>query len=162
MGVAQRRERVFFISSREDLHIPKIKLAFNEKPIKYGEIKDSYYKPFGKDSMIYERWKKRVSGDQKVSDTVERTENGKISGFTTQYLKDDRVPATVTAGGSAPIRFDVPGYASDKDIITIQSFPQDFNFMGMNVQYVCGMSVPPVMMKKIAEQIEIQLLDKIR
>ena len=49
-----------------------------------------------------------------------------------------------------------------QDIITIQSFPQDFNFMGINVQYVCGMSVPPVMMKKIAEQIKIQLLDKIR
>lgn len=160
MGVPQRRERVFFISSREDLHIPKIKLTFNERPIKYGEIKDTNYKPFGKDSMISVRWKKRIARDMKVSDTVERTENGKISGFTTQYLKDDRVPATITAGGCLPVRFDVPGYASDKDIITIQTFPQDYNFMGMSVQYVCGMSVPPIMMKKIAEQIKLQMLDK--
>ena len=49
---------------------------------------------------------------------------------------------------------------SDKDILKIQTFPQDYDFMGMNVQYVCGMSVPPIMMKKIAEQIKIQLLDK--
>ena len=34
--------------------------------------------------------------------------------------------------------------------------------MGMNVQYVCGMSVPPIMMKKIAEQIKVQLLDKMQ
>ena len=60
-----------------------------------------------------------------------------------------------------PIRFDVPGYASDKDIINIQTFPHDFDFMGSPVQYICGMSVPPIMMKKIAEQVKIQLLDKI-
>ena len=160
MGVPQRRERVFFISSREDLNIPKIKLTFDEKPIKYREIKDTQYKPFDKSSMLYSRWKKRIARDVKISDTVERTENGKISGFTTQYLKDDRVPATLTAGGCAPVRFDVPGYASDKDLITIQTFPQDYNFMGMDVQYVCGMSVPPIMMQKIAEQIKLQMLDK--
>ena len=87
---------------------------------------------------------------------------GKISCFNTQYLKDDRTPATIAAGGSPPLRYDVPGYASDKDIITMQTFPQDYDFMGMNVQYVCGMSVPPIMMKKIAEQIKIQLLDRMK
>jgi len=35
---------------------------------------------------------------------------------------------------------------TDKDIISCQTFPQDYDFMGQNVQYVCGMSVPPVMM----------------
>ena len=57
--------------------------------------------------------------------------------------------------------FRSPGYASEKDIITMQTFPQDYDFMGMSVQYICGMSVPPIMMKKIAEQVKIQLLDKI-
>ena len=88
-------------------------------------------------------------------------ENGKLSSYNTSYLKDERTPVTITAGGCPPLRFDVPGYASDKDLITIQTFPQDFDFMGMNVQYVCGMSVPPIMMKKIANQIKIQLLDKL-
>ena len=41
MGVPQRRERVFFISSREDLNLPRITLEFNEKPIKYAEIKEN-------------------------------------------------------------------------------------------------------------------------
>ena len=61
-----------------------------------------------------------------------------------------------------PIRFDVPGYATKREIKLIQTFPQDYNFLNQSVQYVCGMSVPPIMMKKISEQIKIQLLDKIK
>lgn len=161
MGVPQRRERVFFIATNKKFNFPKIKLEFNEAPIKYGEIKDNEYRPLNKDTMTYERWKKRIASDVKLSDTIKRTENGKNSCFNTQYLKDERIPATIAAGGSPPLRYDVPGYASDKDLITMQTFPQDYDFMGMNAQYICGMSVPPIMMKKIAEQVKIQLLDKI-
>lgn len=160
MGVPQRRERLFFIAVNKSIDVPKIKLDFNERPIKYGELKDSNYKELNRNTLIYKRWKQRIARDTKLSDTIKRTENGKVSCFNTQYLKDDRTPATIAAGGSLPLRYDVPGYASDKDIVTIQTFPQDYDFMGMNVQYVCGMSVPPIMMKKIAEQIKIQLLDR--
>ncbi len=45
---------------------------------------------------------------------------------------------------------------SDRDYINIQTFPQDYDFMGESVQYVCGMSVPPVMMAHIAGEIERQ------
>lgn len=161
MGVPQKRERVFFIATRKDIQFPNLVLNFNETPIKYGEIKDSKYKPLGKDTMIYHRWKKRVKSDSNLGDTVKRTENGKISSFNTQYLKDDRVPNTIAAGGSLPVRFDVPGYATERDIKIIQTFPQDYDFLGSNVQYICGMSVPPIMMKKISEQVKIQLLDKL-
>ena len=34
MGVPQTRERTFFIARRKDLSLPKVKLEFNEKPIK--------------------------------------------------------------------------------------------------------------------------------
>lgn len=161
MGVPQKRERVFFVATRKDIQFPNLVLNFNETPIKYGEIKDSKYKSLGKDTMIYHRWKKRVKSDSNLGDTVKRTENGKISSFNTQYLKDDRVPNTIAAGGSLPVRFDVPGYATERDIKIIQTFPQDYDFLGSNVQYICGMSVPPIMMKKISEQVKIQLLDKL-
>lgn len=161
MGVPQKRERVFFVATRKDIQFPNLVLNFNETPIKYGEIKDSKCKPLGKDTMIYHRWKKRVKSDSNLGDTVKRTENGKISSFNTQYLKDDRVPNTIAAGGSLPVRFDVPGYATERDIKIIQTFPQDYDFLGSNVQYICGMSVPPIMMKKISEQVKIQLLDKL-
>lgn len=160
MGVPQRRERVFFIARRKEINFPKIKLNFNETPIKYGEIKDSEYKPLNKNTLTYKRWLKRIARDVKLSDTIQRTENGKVSCFNTQYAKEDRTPATLTAGGTPPLRFDVPGYISDKDMLKIQTFPQDFDSLGLAIQYICGMSVPPVMMKKIAEQVKIQLLDK--
>lgn len=161
MGVPQKRERVFFIATRKEYEFPKLNLVFNEQPIKYGEFKDTEYKNINKDSMIYERWKKRSNRDCNLGDTVKRTENGKISSFNIQFLKDNRTPNTLPAGGSLPVRFDVPGYASDRDIKIIQTFPQDYDFCGSNVQYICGMSVPPLMMKKIAKQVKLQLLDKI-
>lgn len=58
MGVPQRRERLFFIAINKNINVSKIKLDFNEKPIKYEEIKDINYKPLNKDTLTYERWKK--------------------------------------------------------------------------------------------------------
>lgn len=160
MGVPQKRERVFFICTRKDLNLPKINLVFNEKPILYGEYKDENYKALNKDTTTYRRWKRRAECDDSVGDTVKRTEGGKISGFTTPYVKDHKTPSTLTAG-TTPIRFDVPGYMSDRDILITQSFPVDYDMNGQQAQYVCGMSVPPIMMKKIAEQVKLQLLDKV-
>ena len=44
------------------------------------------------------------------------------------------------------------------DFVNCQSFPQDYDFNGNNVQYVCGMSVPPNMMANIATEIYEQWL----
>lgn len=160
MGVPQRRERVFFICTRKDLNLPKIELKFNEKPILYKEFADTEYKPFNKGTMYYKRWLKRIPTDASMGDTVERTENGKVSCFNAKYVKENQVPLTLTANGNY-IRYTKPGTLSNKDCITIQTFPQDYNFNGNDTQYVCGMSVPPIMMYKIAEQVRIQLLDKV-
>lgn len=56
------------------------------------------------------------------------------------------------AAGSLFLRFDVPASISDRDIKLIQTFPQDYNFCGQQVQYICGMSVPPIMMKKLQKK----------
>lgn len=160
MGVPQRRERVFFIATRKDLNLPKIKLKFNEKPITYGEFADTEYKQFNVDTMYYKRWHKRICSDNSVGDTIKRTENGKISCFNASYFKLEKTPPTITANGQMT-RYDKPGTLSSRDIKIISTFPQDYNFNGQDVQYVCGMSVPPIMMYKIAEQIKKQLLEKI-
>ena len=44
-----------------------------------------------------------------------------------------------------------------QDVVNSQTFPQDFYF-GDNpgkgiVTYVCGMSVPPIMMKRVVERV---------
>lgn len=160
MGVPQKRERVFFVARRKDLNLQPIKMEFHEKPIIYGEFADKQYKPLNKATMEYKRWLKRSPMDDSIGDTVKRTERGKLSGFTSPYLKLNRVPSTLTAGGGM-VRFDVPGKPSDKDVITIQTFPQDYDFCGNDPTYVCGMSVPPLMMKGVAMEVYRQLLSKL-
>ena len=161
MGVPQKRERVFFIARRKDLKLPKIKLEFHEKPIVYGEFASDEYRPLNKDSKAYARWLRRSPEDDSLGDTVLRTEGGKVSGFTVAYIKKERVCPTLTASSDKFIRFDVPGYVCDRDLVTCQSFPQDYDFNGNDPGYVCGMSVPPLMMRGVAREVYNQLLSKL-
>ena len=39
-----------------------------------------------------------------------------------------------------------------------QTFPEDYDFMDQEVNYVCGMIVPPVMMANIASEVYRQWL----
>ena len=155
-GVPQKRERVFFIAYRKDLNFPKLNLNFNEKPIKYGEFKDKNFVPINKATQTYRLWHQRRSSDRNLANILMRTEN-RNARFNSIFVHDDKVLPTVTSHGDF-LRSDVPGVPSDKDFITAQTFPQDFNFCGQNVRYICGMSVPPLMMGKIAEQIYKQWL----
>ena len=49
-------------------------------------------------------------------------------------------------------------FGSAESFLGCQTFPQDYDFMDQSVQYICGMSVPPVMMAKISEQVYRQWL----
>ncbi len=156
MGVPQARERTFFIARRKDLELPKLNLKFNEKPIKYLEFKDKeHFKPIKKSSKVYRFWLERKVGDTSLKNAVVRA-GSKPKLFSHMYVHDENVCRTITSSGQF-LRFDVPGSLSNRDFITAQTFPQDYDFDGQSVQYVCGMSVPPIMMKKIAEQIYLQI-----
>ena len=162
MGVPQKRERVFFVARRKDLNLPKLVLSFKQKPIVYGEFASDEYKPFREGSLTYKRWKKRQPSDDTIGDTVKRTENGKLSGFTANYIKKNKVVPTITAGHAGLIRFDKPGQLCDRDVCVAQTFPLDYDFDGNSVEYVCGMSVPPIMMKGVAQEVYKQLLSKLK
>lgn len=157
MGVPQRRERVFFIGKRKSLKLPKLNLNFNEKPIKYGEFKDSNFIPLNVETKTYKLWHQRKHGDRNLAYILKRVE-GRFSRFNEAFFYDEKVCPTIASSGGY-LRFDVPGRPSAKDFKTIQTFPQDYDFNGQNVQYVCGMSVPPIMMQKIAIEIKKQLLE---
>lgn len=154
MGVPQKRERLFFIAAREDQGFPLLKLEFNEPPILYGDIRSGEGKPIQPDSKTLKRWKKRRPHDLSVGDITER-EEARMCNFNTILLKKQKVPNTL-ASSSTFIRDDVPEHITDTDIIRMQTFPSDYDFMEASVQYVCGMSVPPLMMHRIAEQINQQ------
>ncbi|CAI6221523.1 DNA (cytosine-5-)-methyltransferase [Bacillus inaquosorum] len=154
MGVPQRRERVFFIGRRKDLKLPPLKLHFNERPILYKEIRSGRGSRLKENTKTYKRWVKRKPSDTDIGQITRRLE-GKETGFNTVLIKNSLVPPTL-ASGSIFLRYDEPYYISRQDVILIQSFPLDYDFMDASVQYVCGMSVPPLMMKRIAEQIHKQ------
>ena len=49
--------------------------------------------------------------------------------------------------------FELKTLLSDESIVNASTFPQDYDFMKVLVGYICGMSVPPLMMKRIVERI---------
>ena len=158
MGVPQKRSRVFFIAHRDDLDLPKIKMDFNEPEILFGDVRSENGVKINPATDTYKLIEHRKPTDRKLSDINLRL-NGKDKGFTNYIYSDERVCGTIASGGSY-FRMKDGEMLSRQDIINVQSFPQDYNFLDQNVQYVCGMSVPPVMMANIARQIKLQWFDR--
>ena len=75
--------------------------------------------------------------------------------FSTQILYDDRVAPTLTSSGDS-IYWHEKRNVNDTEYRRMSTFPSDFDFGDAKVRYVCGMSVPPLMTAKIAEQIKLQ------
>lgn len=106
-------------------------------------------------------WEGRKPGDNDMGDTSKRI-YGKEKLFSHKYAYMDKVCCTLTAQKEGIIHFDKPLYLSRGEVVSISSFPQDYDFGTQSPHYVCGMSVPPVMMAQVAERIYYQWLDKIK
>lgn len=156
MGVPQARERVFFIAMRQDQKFPKLVLDFSEKVIPFGDVRTRTGVPISEDTDAWRLLQKRRPEDTCMADINERL-YGKNSGFTIPIVNDNRVAPTLTSGSTFYRGHDATKF-SDGDFVNIQTFPQDYNFLNQSPQYVCGMSVPPVMMAQIARQVYIQWL----
>jgi len=153
MGVPQKRERVFFICRRDDLQLPALKMAFNEKPILFGEVKDEKDTDCNLPPAKLKLWPFVQKGDINLSKAHIRC-GGKGSFFSSGLLYDDDVCSTITADSSG-VQILYPGKRSinDREIIPVGTFPSDYNFLSVRPKYLIGMSVPPVMVAQIATQI---------
>ena len=168
MGVPQRRERVFFIALRKDLcepfmeqvdfftRLPKLTLEFNEREITYGEIKTDIGRRAS--DLYYSKWEKRIESDNNFGDITERI-NGTGSGFTDVFAKSNKVLPTITAHAKI-YDFDEGHFISYNTFMKGGSYPLDYNFNGNKPKYIIGMSVPPLMTAKIAEQVYNQWISK--
>lgn len=157
MGVPQKRERVFFVGHQKEFDFPKLQLFVNEPPILFGEVRDKQGKEI-KEPIRGEFAKRIKKGDKNLSD-ISKRERGKESGFTTHIIYDEKVANTLVASCRL-IRFCDKAYFSNDDCRNVQTFPQDYNFLNLDPQYICGMSVPPVMMAHIASAVAEQWLSK--
>ena len=171
MGLPQKRERVFFVCLRKDLAgkflVPdglfdenvEIDMCFNEEDCNVGEFVD-FNGDTIKDGKLRILWDNRKFGDRTQKDANERL-YGKPANFGQSYVYLDTPAPTLTAKKEALMHFYRPVYTSVQECCCISSFPQDYNFGKEQPWYVCGMSVPPVMMANVASNIYEQWLSKL-
>lgn len=156
MGIPQTRHRVFFIAVRHDINFDfeKLNLKFNFAPVTYGEIKSGELIPLKQGTIYYNITKHAIYSDKSIADTRVRL-GEKASSFQAYYIRDNEVMPTLR---SAPEIIDIKelAHVSKETLINAQTFPQDYNFINntvSNIGYVCGMSVPPVMIKRLVERL---------
>lgn len=156
MGIPQKRHRVFFVAIRNDVDfdLARLNMAFNYDPVTFGEIKSAHGIPVsGEKLQLLTQNIER--GDSDLSDVSGRMFNKPNSFFSYNIIYDDMVCNTITAK-QGNLRYDTREYLSIDDVINAQTFPQDYDFLNKtitNVTFICGMSVPPVMIKRIVQRL---------
>jgi DNA (cytosine-5)-methyltransferase 1 len=151
MGVPQKRERIFFVANRIN---KRIKLEFKEAEISVSKalkgVKDTG-KPLTDTARVW--WNKTPPG-RAYSDVHPRKMY-----FSHKKLHPDRPALTQTASQSL-LHWEEPRELSNMECKRLQTFPDDYDCKTTKAQYICGMSVPPYMMQRIATEIAVQLLKK--
>lgn len=156
MGVPQTRHRVFFIALRKDVDfdVQKIDMSFNYKKIPYGVIKEGKGYPLNKKTQAYKMLCKATKDDLRLGDIFRRL-GQKERCFGSKIAWEHNVLQTFLASmdyyrGTEKERISL------MDIIHGQTFPEDYNFMSdswADITYICGMSVPPIMIKRIVTRL---------
>lgn len=171
MGVPQRRERVFFVCLRKDLaeSVPMrknlfeqqlyINLTFNEPIIPFGAIADYSGRKI-ESPILKTLWDNRKEGDRTLEQANRRV-RGKSANFGKRYVYNEKVCPTLLGEEHNLISFEQPRYLGRTEVCCISSFPQDYDFLKQKPHYVCGMSVPPIMMAQISSRIYEQWLTPI-
>ena len=153
MGVPQARHRVFFVAIRNDSTIDPhdIDMSFNYDPVLFGTVRSDTGREINKQSQQYKMLCLAKHGDKNIADVLNR-ELGKQSCFSDMIVWDEDICCTIT--GKANIMSPITkARISNADIVHCQTFPEDYNFLNQPVGYICGMSVPPVMIKRIVQRL---------
>lgn len=156
MGVSQTRHRVFFVAIRNDLSVdPKrLDMNFNYQPIQYGTIKSGKGDEINKSTQEYKMLCLATHQDKTIADVYARL-GEKERRYSAAICWEENVLPTIVAKlfhyrGQEKTRI------SNEDIVHAQTFPEDYNFMStshIDYEYICGMSVPPIMIKRIVTRL---------
>lgn len=127
----------------------ELDMSFNYEPITYGEIKEGCGgKPSEKADQLL---KIATTMDKSLGDIVARTEN-RTSMFNVAVVWDDDICPTIHNHGfyrgNDKVKFSIEDYRN------AQTFPEDYMFDSIaQAAYICGMSVPPLMIKRIVNRL---------
>ena len=151
MGVPQARHRVFFIAFRKDLNFDydKLDLFFDYEKVLFKQAKSNdYQKP---SNITAELIKNAIPNkDTSLADVIIR-QGGKRARFNEKIVWDESIAPTIHAHGL--YRGNDISKFTRLDYIHCQSFPEDYKESRQNIAYICGMSVPPLMIKRIVGRI---------
>lgn len=152
-GVPQSRERVFFVANR--YAFPKLTLNFSEPVIPIEQVLTDKGLP-----VVSKTTARLIThilpGDKHLRDVCLRVD-GKASRFNNTIAQIGKPSPTILSRSKMHLRPDHTFY-SYGDLISVATFPQDYNFLNLNVSFATGMCVPPVLMANIAEEIWQQWL----
>lgn len=155
MGVPQTRHRVFFIACRNDLFpVDRLDMSFHYEPVPYGAIKAGEGDQLNKETLIYRTLCQATTADLRIADVFVRL-GEKERCFGTKIAWEENVLQTLTAKLEY-LRGREKTRISREDIIHAQTFPEDYDFLDGSwntVAYICGMSVPPIMIKRIVQRL---------
>lgn len=136
-------------ATRLDFDLDKVDLNFNYKSITYGEIKQGNEKI--SNGKINFALKQRFP-HEKVSETLLRIYS-KETCLAHRIAFENKVYPTMTAGHDE-VWTESGNHPSDIDLIHLSTFPEDYDFCEIkNVSYICGISVPPIMIKRIVTRL---------
>lgn len=156
MGVPQKRHRVFFVALREDndFDLWDLNMDFNYSPITYGEIKSGVANKIKENTNLRKCAEDATDEEFDLGFAAERL-FGKCKFFTYKIIDDNNVLQTITAhhGGITILDRKEIAYISNQTIINASTFPQDYDFLCQSATYICGMSVPPIMIKRIVTRL---------
>lgn len=159
-GVPQKRERVFFIAVRNDLYKNKINLNFNMPIVTVGEA----FKSIDRKTDVYKKLIPSIQPYYKTTLNNKSIPQSHNTNSFFNYVKiSSKTPSPTVLGRIGLMHYSEPRFVSSNEIIRLQTFPDDFNFIKkdpVNVNYICGMSVPPLMMKSVSEAVYNQILCK--
>ena len=156
LGVPQTRLYAVFVGVRKDLsfNYDLLDMSFNYKPVTYGEIRTGYQPDLTQ--YYYDLSDKAIHSDKCVADTKERL-GGKRSSFNIRYVRDNEVLSTLRASNLDTIDLTKKKTISIESAILSQTFPTDFDFIKntrANIGFILGMSVPPLMIKRVVERLK--------
>ncbi len=150
MGVPQKRERVFFVCSRKDLDLLKLKIEFNQKPI---VLKDALLglKSDGADCSL-SSLKHFYDRTKPGSDFSDVHHKGLL--FSHVKINPGDVSPTLTASFGTLYHWDSMRNLSQEEACAIGSYPFDYKFATKSAFCrLIGMSVPPLMMYGLANEV---------
>lgn len=172
MGVPQRRERVFFIALRKDLAepflynadmftvVPKLELTFKETEIPFKEIEFTKTKYGVKEcSPDQLKWWELTNEGSSFAEN-----HPKGSWFNSAKVDRNKaintVAASARASASGFYHYSEPRHLNVEEYQLAGTYPMDYNFTEFNSNpvYLIGMSVPPIMTARIADEIFEQWL----